>query len=148
MLVQNKIEDAAANVISSSLANNNITTWQIYKGMGNSTITFPCIKVICHDAESMYKELNIGTYKAHLEVLTCGIKAVGDAGQGTTASQFETISDLAFNPFLSNAIAPTLASYTSNLQVFLVSDEGLEVTTLTDGWIATQKFEVVCARTS
>jgi len=35
---------------------------------------------------------------------------------------------------------------TPQLNILLVSDEGLEVTTQTDGWIAKQQFEVVCSR--
>lgn len=148
MFVQGKIEDAAAAVITASLASNSVTTWQINKGLDTKVNTFPCVKVICHSWEPMYKELNIGIGKAHLELITCGVKAIGDAGQGTAASEFESVSDYVFNPFLANNITATLGSHTTNLQVLLVSDEGLEVTTLSDGWIATQKLEVVCARTS
>lgn len=148
MFIQGKIEDAAAAVISASFAAHNVTNWQINKGLDTHVNTFPSVKVICHNFEPAYKELNIGTGRAHLEIVTCGIKAIGDAGQGTAATEFETVSDLAFNPFLANNIATTLAGYATNLQFLLVSDEGLDVSTLTDGWIASQKYEIVCARTS
>lgn len=146
MLVHHLVENVCATAVSASLASHNVTGWQINKGFGTATNTFPCVKIVCRSFEPMYKELNLGTGKAHLEIETCAIKAVGDAGQGTAATTFETVSDYVFNPFVANNAAATLT--TGSLQVLSISDDGLDVVTASDGWIATQKLEIVCARTS
>lgn len=146
MLVHQLLENAAATVISSSLASNTVTGWQINKGLGTNVNTFPSVKVICRSYTPMYKEVNAGIGKAELEIITCAVKAVGDDNQGTTATEFETVSDYIFNPFLANNIAATLS--TASLKVHLVTDEGLEVLTQSDGWLANQKLEVVLSRLS
>jgi hypothetical protein len=147
MFIQNQIEDIAVNIISASLATNNVTNWQVGSGLNDTLVAFPCVKVICHDWQPMYKELNIGTGKAVLELMTCAVKVVGtNQGEGTSPTEFETVSDYVFNPFFANNIANTMS--TNSLKINLVSDDGLEVTTLADGWTANQKFEVVCSRMS
>lgn len=146
MFIQSYLENAAATIVSNSLASASITNWQINTGLGTNSINFPCVKIICHTFDPLYKELNLGIGKAHLELITCGIKAIGTNGEGTAATEFEAVSDLVFNPFFNNSIAASMT--TASLQVLLVSDEGLDVNTLNDGWMASQKFEVVCGRTS
>lgn len=150
MLIQSKLIDAAKSIISSSLSGSGYSNWNLY-GQFDSTdktgITFPCIRVQCFDEEPMYKEQKAGLHKAQMEIITSAIRVVGtEAGEGTTASEFETVSDLVFNPFLKGNIETTFASASIGMDIKQILENGLETTPLTDGWIATQKLEIVCAR--
>ena len=151
MFVNYKIIDAAKGLISSSLALNNKTNWSIY-GQFDITdktgINMPCIKVLCFNEEPQYKESNLGLHKAELQILTFAYSLLGtNTGEGTTANEFETVSDMVINPFLNNSASVTLQNYTNNLQILNINENGLESTPLNDGWFANQKFEVVCSRT-
>lgn len=152
MLVQNKIVDAAKTIISSSLSANSITDWTIYGMMDTNSqtgIKFPCVRVACYDEEPLHKDVKSGYHKAELHLITTAIRITGsNPGEGTSASEFETVSDLVFNPFLANNIESTLSASTTNLIINQVIENGLETTPLLDGWIATQKLLVTCARTA
>lgn len=152
MLVQPNLINAAKAVISSSLAANGVSNWIVY-GMYDTTpqqgIQFPCVRVQCFDEVAMYAFNKIGWHQATLELITTAIRITGsNAGEGTSATEFETVSDLVFNPFLTQGAESTLANTGFNLQIQNVEEAGLETTPLTDGWIATQKLNVICARTA
>jgi hypothetical protein len=150
MLIQNYIVSAAKQVISASFASGSITNWQIYGQydvLDRKGIEFTNVRVQCFDEQPYEKALKTGLHKAQLELLTSAIRLT-DTGEGTTANEFETVSDLVFNPFLMNGIEGIMGSYTPNIIYKLVIEDGLETTPLTDGWIASQKLEVTCARTS
>jgi hypothetical protein len=142
MFLQNKIEEAAIAVITSSLSASGLNNWSIHSGLSNNDVTYPFVKVICNDFIPMYPELNIGFGKATLTIATCGIKA------DMTPAQFVSGSDIILTPFLANNIANTLTTKTTNVNIFGVYDAGLKVETFEDVWITAQHLEVVCARTS
>jgi hypothetical protein len=150
MLVQHLIENVAALIVTGSLLANNVTgsngtgSWQVHKGIENNQMMFPCVKVICGDFVEDYPYLKIGTGKAELELLTCALKPTRQ-GLNTSATEFETVSDYVFNPFLADNIASSMSL--NNLKVLCVTDSGLNVVNMDDGWIATQKLTVVCQRT-
>lgn len=142
MQVTKLIEDAAANIISGSLASNGINGWEIHKGLQANKISFPCIKIICGKWIPDYPENNIGVGRTTLDLITCAIKL------NTSSSLLENISDICFDPFLQDNIAGVLASNTTNLMVSKVIDRGYTPATLDDGWVITQQFEIVCGRTA
>jgi hypothetical protein len=142
MLIQDKLTNAAKSVISSSLATNAITDWNVYGNFDTDVIAPPLVKVICNKFEAIYPEVNCGVGRANLEVITVAMKAETDA------TEFETVSDIVFNPFFANNIGTILEANTTNIKVYGVYDKGLDVETLEDGWMATQLLEVVCSRLS
>jgi hypothetical protein len=149
MNVKGLVENAAASIVSSSLAANNIADWNIYTGMGTGSIGFPCVKIICDTYSPYYPELNIGIGRARLKIITCANKVMGtNAGEGTSSTEFEAVSDYAINPFLKDNVAVTFGGYENNLIVKQVIEDGLTISTLDDGWVANQSFQVVCGRTS
>jgi hypothetical protein len=149
MFVQKRIEDAAVAIISGSLVSGSIANWNIYQGMSNNIAQFPCVKVLCHSMTPLEpKELNLGVAVAQLQILTCAIKENATNAVSTTPDEFEAVSDLVINPFLSDDITTTMSANTNNMVFHQVSENGLDVETLKDGWIATQNFEVVCGRTA
>jgi hypothetical protein len=152
MLVQNKIIDSAKVIISGSLASNNKTNWHLY-GMFDQVdqtgIQYPCIKVLCMEESPEYPANKLGLHKANLQIQTFAVRVVGtNAGEGTTATEFETVSDYVFNPFLSDNVESVMTSNGNNIQFKQVIEDGLEVTPLTDGFYANQKLICVVTRTA
>lgn len=151
MLIQNKLIDAAKIIVSSSLAANGITDWTVY-GMFDTTpqqgIRFPSVRIQCFDDEPLYKENLSGWHKTTLELITTAIRLTGSMSGGTSASEFETVSDMVFNPFIGSQAVSSMSAVVNNMSIQGIFEDGLEATPLTDGWIATQKIQVVCARTS
>ena len=152
MFVQELIENQAASIISSSLAfngipiaGNGVTGWQISTGISNTIITFPSIRVVAGNYEPKYPEANAGYGDCALEIWSMAIKP-NNQGIGITAQTFESVSDMVFSPFLANNIVSTMTY--NNLQVLLVKEHGLEVASMDDGWIATQKLLITCQRSS
>lgn len=145
MFVQELIENQAASIISSSLSSNGVSGWQISTGISNTIITFPSIRVVAGNYEPKYPEENAGFGDCALEIWTMAIKP-NNQGIGITPQAFNSVSDYVFNPFLANNIVSTM-SY-NNLQVLFVKENGLEVASMDDGWIATQKLLITCQRTS
>ena len=141
MFVKKRIEDAAALIVSGSLAANNISGWQIDKGLDTTINVFPCVKVVCKNWTPYAPENRIGHGSSDLEIIACAVKV------STDPSDLETICDYIFNPFLADNAADQLAGNTTNLQVSQIIDGGWESTTLKDGWIIFQKFKVVCSMT-
>ena len=149
MFVQSKIEDAAVAIISGSLVSGSITNWNIYQGLSNNLVKFPCVKVMCHATTPLTpKESNSGVAIAKLELLACAVKRNATNSDSITPEEFETVSDLVINPFLMDDIATTMQLNTNNMKFHKVSENGLNVETFQDGWIATQQFEIVCGRTA
>jgi len=153
MLVQNKIIDAAKKVILSSLASNwTGSTWHIYGQFDQADtqgVKYPNIVIRCFDETPMYPYNKLGICKAQLELTTRAIRVTDLYGEGTTATDFETVSDLVFNPFLTVDDIETTMSFNSvDIKYHSMVEDGLEVTPIADGWMASQKFEVICSRTS
>ena len=142
MFVQSDIENAAAQVISSSFANLGITGVLIQTGHDTGTLSYPLVQVICNNFTPDYPTLNIGYGKAELIIAVAGIKTQ------TTASLFETIADAAIEPFFENNIVGTFNGYSTGITTQALYDKGLDVQTLKDGWMAKQVLELVVARTS
>src|SRR5579864_2296860 len=98
MFIQNRIQDAAVSMISSSLAANNITNWYVFDAF--STASFdgstntPNIQVVTDKWVPMYPENNLGIGKCVLHIGTFAEKNL------TTATEFETVNDVVFNQFL------------------------------------------------
>lgn len=142
MFIQNKIEEAAAKIVSSSLATANVTTWEVRGNFDAEIINPPLVKVVCDKSEPLYPQLNIGISKVQLSIVTFAVKAE------TAAQDFESVSNTVMNPFFANNIAATLQANTTNVTVKCVYETGFEVVTLEDGWMATLQLEVVAGRTS
>ena len=148
MFIQKRIEDCAVAIISSSLASGSVA-WNVYQGLDSNIAAFPCVKVVCNTYTPFFKELNVGVGTSQLEIMTCALRVNAEDTESTTTPQdFETVSDLVFNPFLADTIANTMSISGSNISVKNVSESGLDVANLDDGWIATQKFEIICSRTA
>lgn len=141
MFLQDKIEQAAMAVVSMSLSSSNVTGWQIVNGMNNTFVEPPMVKIVCDKFEPMYKELSIGYGRTNLYVTTFGVKA------DMLPSVFETVSDIVLDPFLSGSIVATMNSNIVSASILAVHDNGLNVTTLEDGWAAEQSLEIIAART-
>jgi len=143
MFVHNRLEDAVESVISSSFAANNVTNWEIHKGSDILLEKYPCVKIYSTGFDPIVKGVNTGIGRTSLMIMTCAVKLK------TGKDEFEQASDLAFNPFLQDNIADTLPTFTTNLIIEAVNEESLEVERdLSNGWVATQKFEVVCGRSA
>ena len=142
MFIQNKIEESAAKIVSSSLAAANVTTWEVRGNFDAEIINPPLVKVVCDKSEPLYPQLNIGISKVQLSIVTFAVKAE------TAAQDFESVSNTVMNPFFANNIAATLQANTTNVTVKCVYETGFEVVTLEDGWMATLQLEVVAGRTS
>jgi hypothetical protein len=150
MLIQSKIIDAAKVIVSGSLVSGSITNWHIYgqfDQLDQSGIEYPCVKILCMEEMPLHPFQKNGLRQSELTLQTYAVRVVGDDNQGTTANEFETVSDLVFNPFLTDNIETTLNDLSgSQLHFNQVSENGSETTPLTDGYYASQKLTVGCSR--
>lgn len=145
MFIQNKIADAAKLMISQSLASHGVTTWAMASSFSTGSINgndAPYVFVTCDKWEELYPELNTGIGKAILSIYTFAIKV------DTTTTEFETVSDYVFNLFLDNNAITSMSLNAPTLIIKGIFDESMDVTTLNDGWMATQELEIVCGRLS
>ena len=142
MSIQSNIEKAAMEIVSSSLVTDNVSGWNINAGLGNDFMNPPLVKIIADKVSTLdgLKELNLGIYKMTLSIVTFGVKAL------MTPDEFERVSDIVFNPFLEDSICSNLGNKTTNIKVQGAYDMGLNITTLEDGWAATQEIELVVSR--
>jgi hypothetical protein len=144
MFIQNRIQNAAISMVSSSLVSNGITNWSIYDSFATGSLSgvdnAPMVQVICDKWVEDNPNAHLGVGKCTLRLATFAEKKI------TTATEFETVSDIVFNPFLSASAASSITAIDPSLIVAAICDMGLDVQTAKDGWMATQDIELVCGR--
>jgi len=140
------LEKAIASVISASYASNGVTGWDIVTSFSTGSIggsgNNPVVEIVCGNAEPMMPYNRLGYSKIPVTVATVAVKTI------TTATEFETVSDFTFDPFLADNGLTNLSSYAPTLIIKSVVDNGLNVTSVNDVWMATQDLEIIVGRAS
>lgn len=145
MLMNHLIESAVVSLVSASFATNNVSSsWGIVSGYSTGSIddtTDNVVQVVSGQQEPLIPFVNTGVYKVNVSIMTTAKKTF------VTPTEFETVSDYTFNPFLRDDVVQTLSTYAPALKIHAVTDAGLSVETVNDGWLASQDLTLVIART-
>lgn len=142
-LIKYKLEEAAANLASSSLANIS-SSWNVYRDLDDTFISgsrqAPAIRIEVEKWAPYDDKLSIGVGACILNVIAVAEKHV------TPVAEFEEVASAVFEGFFTGSINHELMTRTSGLFVYNVQEAGEDVSTISDGFIATQQFLVTCGR--
>jgi hypothetical protein len=143
MYIQNRIEFAASQVVSSSLAANGYSNWGIHTGLSSEFIDYPLVEVVCSKSEDVFPyNQDLTEQRAFLTIAVVGIKTQ------TSASVVSAVADKVITPFYDSNICGLLNGYLTDTFIQGIYKTTLDVTTADDGWVAGKVFEILAARTS
>jgi hypothetical protein len=146
MSLNRKLETAVESMISASYATNNVTNWTLVNsystGSLNGNENPSTTEIFITKSEPMMPYVHLGYDRVTVTIATVAVKSL------VTASEFETVSDYTFNPFLTDDALTTLSSYAPTLIIKSVVGSGLEITSVNDVWMATQDLEVIAGHSS